>query len=60
VVTNIRICKLPYQDHPFVHGDRDGKDVWLMANGEWTEEDGHPDSSIPLHDAVDLVEWSQQ
>ena len=47
-VTNIKICKLPYQEHPFVHGIRNGKDVWLMTNGQWTEIDGHEDSSIPF------------
>ena len=60
MITNIEICKIPYQDHPFVHGVRDGKDVWLMNNGEWTEIDGHPDASIPLHSTVDLEEWSKQ
>lgn len=48
MVQKLTICKLPYQDHPFVHGVRDGMDVWLMTNGEWTETDGHPNSSIPF------------
>lgn len=48
-VTDISIGKLPYQEHPFVHGVRNGQDVWLLTNGQWTETDGHPDASIPLH-----------
>ena len=47
-VKKIRICKLPYQKHPFVHGVRDGKDVWLKRNGKWTEVDGHKKASIRL------------
>lgn len=54
-VTDIRICKLPYQEHPFVHGVRDGKDVWLMDNGQWTEEDGHPNASIPVYENVIIM-----
>jgi len=57
-VTDIQICKLPYQDHPFVHGVRNGKDVWLMNNGLWTEIDGHDDASIPLRDGLEIVEDS--
>jgi hypothetical protein len=59
MITDITICKLPYQKHPFVRGLRDGKDVLLMSNGEWTEEDGHPDSDIPLHKSVDLQLWAK-
>ena len=51
-VTNIRICKLPYQEHPFVHGVRNGVDVWLLSDGSWTEVDGHPDADIPLRDGL--------
>lgn len=47
-VTGIEIVKLPYQDHPFVHGGRNGKDVWLLNNGQWTEEETHPDANIPF------------
>ena len=50
-VTDIRICKLPYQDHPFVHGVRDGCDVWLTTGGQWTDVDGHPDASIPFEES---------
>ncbi len=48
-ITNITICKLPYQKHPFVHGERDGKDVWLTQSGEWTEIEGDPSTAIPFH-----------
>ena len=53
-VSDIRICKLPYQEHPFVHGVRDGKDVWLMSNGEWTEVDGHEMAVIPLQEKLTI------
>jgi hypothetical protein len=46
MVTNIMICKLPYQDHFFVHGVRDGKDVWLTKDGGWSEIDGDPNCNL--------------
>ncbi len=52
MVTGIRICKLPYQDLPFVHGVRDGRDVWLTADGIWTELDDHHDSGIPFEQSL--------
>lgn len=51
-VTDIRICKLPYQEHPFVHGVQDGHDVWLTIDGRWTDVDGHPDASIPFEESL--------
>lgn len=39
-VSNITVCWLPYQPHPFVHGARNGKDVWLTRDGSWTEDEG--------------------
>lgn len=55
-VTDIKICKLPYQEHPFVHGVRDGKDVWLTDTGEWSETDGDPRCSIPLREGLFITE----
>jgi len=52
MVTDIRICKLPYQNHPFVHGVRDGRDVWLLSDGQWTDTDGHPEASIPFEESL--------
>ena len=57
MVSDIRICKLPYQEHPFVHGVRDGRDVWLTSTGVWSEVDGDPDIDldIPLYKNIDIV-----
>lgn len=46
LVSEVTVCWLPYQDQPFVHGVRDGKDVWLTRSGEWTEDESH--GQIPL------------
>lgn len=51
-ISQIKICKLPYQEYFFVHGVRDDKDVWLLNNGTWTEEDGHLDSRLPFPGAL--------
>lgn len=45
-VTNIQVCWLPYQDAPFVHGTRAGRDVWLRRDGTWSETDGDPECSL--------------
>ena len=50
-ITNIRICKLPYQEHPFVHGVRDGHDVWLTSDGQWTDDDSCW-GGIPFEDSL--------
>lgn len=55
-IKDISICKLPYQDHPFVHGVRDGIDVWLLSDGTWTEEETHPDAGIPLEHTVIMLD----
>lgn len=57
-VKDIKICKLPYQEHPFVHGERNGSDVWLMNNGEWTDVDGHEMADIPLRKGLVITEHS--
>lgn len=42
-VTKITFCyQFGYHDKPFIHGVRDGKDVWLRDDGVWTEEEGDP------------------
>lgn len=46
MITDIKVCKLPYQDHFFVHGVRDGKDVWLTKDGGWSEIDGDPNCAL--------------
>ena len=51
-VDTIEICKLPYQDHPFVHGARDGKDVWLTRDGTWTTDETCDEASIPLRPTI--------
>ena len=55
-VTDIVICKLSYHRHPFVHGVRNGKDVWLLTNGFWTEVDGHANASIHLHEDITIIQ----
>ncbi len=54
-VTSVYICKLPYQEHPFVHGARDGHDVWLRSNGQWTDIEDAPDADIPLYGDISIV-----
>lgn len=54
-VTNIKICKLPYQEHPFIHGVCNNKDVWLTQSGKWTEIDGDPSTAIPLNDSLKIM-----
>lgn len=43
VVHDIKVCHLPHQDGPFVHGwieTADGpRDVWLRCDGKWTSEE---------------------
>lgn len=46
MISNITVCKLPYQKHWFVHGECNGKDVWLLKDGTWTEIDGHKDACL--------------
>lgn len=48
--TEVSVCWLPYQDQPFVHMGRDGKDWWLKRDGEWTDEDGHPEAGLEYCD----------
>lgn len=48
-VTDIMVCKLPYQDHWFVHGARAGTDVWLRRDGSWSTEDGDPQCALPAN-----------
>jgi len=54
-VEDIRICKLPYQDHPFVHGSIAGKDVWLKDDGSWTESDEEECLDIPLYKGLRIM-----
>ena len=55
-ITEITICKLPYQKHPFIHGVRDGKDVWLESNGKWSEEEDSEIAEIPLRKGLEIIE----
>lgn len=55
-VSDITICKLPYQEHPFVHGVRNGRDVWLKNDGTWTEEDCCHDASIPIYENLVILD----
>lgn len=48
MIHSIKICQLPYQDRPFVHGIRDGEDVWLKRDGTWSNIDGDPECSLEL------------
>lgn len=42
-VTKITFCyQFGYHKGPFVHGARDGKDVWLCDVGTWTESETDP------------------
>ena len=47
LVSNITVCKLPYQEQFFVHAEKDGADAWLCQNGTWTFEDGDKNASLP-------------
>ena len=53
-ITDIKVCKLPYQEHPFVHGRRNGEDVWLTADGNWTTIEDHELAAIPLNDGLEI------
>lgn len=55
-VEKITISKMPHHDHPFVHGVRDGRDVWLLDDGTWSEDEGSPHASIPLGPAVMMLD----
>jgi hypothetical protein len=54
-VTEIRIGKLPYQEQPYVYGVRDGKDVYLLDNGQWSEDEESEQANIPLQDGLAIV-----
>ncbi len=43
----VTVCRLPYQDHYFVHMGDSGHDVWLRRNGTWSPIDGDPDCALP-------------
>jgi hypothetical protein len=49
-VRDVKICNLPYQPEPFVHGwisTAEGpKDVWLRNDGKWTTEEGDVRNSL--------------
>lgn len=58
-IKNVTICKLPYQDHPFVHGSLDGRDVWLTRDGNWTEDETSPAANIPMSVTMDEL-WREK
>ncbi len=55
-VEKITISKMPHHDHPFVHGVRDGKDVWLMNDGTWSQDECSEKASIPLGPSVMMLD----
>ena len=39
-VSHISFCyQLGYHKTPFIHGVREGRDVWLRDDGVWTEDE---------------------
>lgn len=54
-VSDIKICKLPYQYDAFVHGCRRGRDVWLRNDGQWTEEETDERCAIPTTDGITIT-----
>lgn len=54
-VSKITICKLPYQDLPFVHGVRNGRDVWLRNDGVWTEVETNENVAIQTASNIDIT-----
>lgn len=42
-VSKITLCyQFGYHEKPFIDGVRDGKDVWLRDDGQWTEQEDDP------------------
>ena len=60
IVHKIKICKLPYQEHPFVHGVRNGKDVWLKEDGSWTQVEDYRYANIPIRSGLRIIDEQLQ
>lgn len=41
-IGKLTVCKLPHQNHFFVHSSIGGIDAWLKTNGTWSPIDGDP------------------
>ncbi len=50
LVSKITVCyQFGYHKAPFVHGVRDGKDVWLRDDGSWTEDEADPRIAVAIN-----------
>jgi hypothetical protein len=54
-VSDVMVCKLPYQDDFFVHAQMDGKDVWLCQDGTWTFNETDEKVSLPGNTGLKML-----